>query len=436
MKKRKRNALRICTSCGQEIPAGARFCIRCGCEAPAEAEISAEEEKGLLSRLKRSDRIVLIVAVAAVLVIAVCAAGIPWYLRMKAEVTGITITQDAVKTEYFIGDTLDTEGMRVEAQHRIGSNTDVTEECSCTPLMLTTLGEQLVTVNYRGYAVRYLVTVKYPDPVGLTVESAPLKLEYSVGNAPDMSGLVLSAELENGKYTRVVTGYTVSPEVFTEEGEQDVTVEWQGLTVTIPVKVGPVSEEGIRMAEKPFRMRYYLGEKPDPEGMKIELVMSDGTVKDVTNACRLSPEVFTEEGFGFVTVTFGEHEGMYPVFVSGDITVSGEKSGWTFEKLVVNDDENDAENSKDAVSRADPWYYHYKISAPDGETETTVTCVFLHTDGSTHTYTFEQPLTDGYEGWVAQGYRNPDAMPEGTYTAFFYDSEGNLIGSIAVTLTD
>lgn len=167
------------------------------------------------------------------------------------------------KTVYYLGDTLDTTGMKVTVQVYLTKedvekkNTveyDVTELCSCKPTIFTNDEPQDVTVSCilpdtNGKLVTqtdtFRVTFNYAGPedvVSLEVLNAPTKTTYAVGETLDTAGLVLGAHKGNGKTDSIDTGadgveFTCEPTTFTEVGTQTVTVTYKEKTATFNVTV-------------------------------------------------------------------------------------------------------------------------------------------------------------------------------------------------------
>lgn len=194
------------------------------------------------------------------------------------------------KTEYTIGDTLDTSGLVLKENVTIANTTiklrerTVTDGFTCTPTTLDTAGTQTITVNYDGLSTSFDVTVKEketpnptpdnkdhvtpkpnpdnnttkpdpddttttkPDPDDTTTtkpdqnedklefQMRPIKTKYTVGDTLDDSGMVLKWT-HQGKEELVYYGYTCTPEILDQVGTQKITVSYKGLSVEYPVEV-------------------------------------------------------------------------------------------------------------------------------------------------------------------------------------------------------
>ena len=96
-----------------------------------------------------------------------------------------------------------------------------------TPLLAYVEGNYLVfeTDHFSLYAI-------VGDNKGLTVISQPKKTQYSAGDTLDVEGLVLNLGGEE-----ITSGFICSPTVFAKEGQQTVTVYYEGNSTTFTVNV-------------------------------------------------------------------------------------------------------------------------------------------------------------------------------------------------------
>lgn len=82
-------------------------------------------------------------------------------------VTKLDIESLPAKTEYSVGDTLDTTGLKLKATCELtpwpAMEREVTGDFTCTPMVLNAAGEQTITVNYRGETTTFKVHVKSND---------------------------------------------------------------------------------------------------------------------------------------------------------------------------------------------------------------------------------------------------------------------------------
>ena len=123
----------------------------------------------------------------------------------EAYVTAIAITTDPAKTEYYLGETLDTTGMVVTATYSDGTTAEITPT-SVTGYDMSTAGTQKVSVNYYDNGITFsdtfeiTVTELAEDAVltGITVNADAAKTEYWEGDKLLLDGLVVTAAFSTG----------------------------------------------------------------------------------------------------------------------------------------------------------------------------------------------------------------------------------------------
>lgn len=101
-------------------------------------------------------------------------------LTIKAELmklTNLSVKSMPSKTEYTVGDTLDTTGLVLNGHYEgtwhsvsLDKNVEITSGFTCTPTTLDTAGTQTITVNYDGLSTSFDVTVKEKETPNPTPE--------------------------------------------------------------------------------------------------------------------------------------------------------------------------------------------------------------------------------------------------------------------------
>lgn len=196
----------------------------------------------------------------------------------------LKVTSYPSKTEYTVGEQLDTTGLTLKEIITLSSETvgnlseqEVTSGFTCTPTTLDTAGTQTITVNYDGQSTSFDVTVKEketpnptpddkddnktdpgnnptkPDPDDTTttkpepddttttkpdqnedklekleVETPPTKTMYVSGDTVDTTGLVLKATYSRSGEKLITDGYRCSPSVVYVTGKREITVRYDG----------------------------------------------------------------------------------------------------------------------------------------------------------------------------------------------------------------
>ncbi|MFP5359768.1 MAG: bacterial Ig-like domain-containing protein [Actinomycetes bacterium] len=161
--------------------------------------------------------------------------------------------------------------------------------------------------------VEVQVYAEAPVVEGLSVTHAPDKVDYLVGEALDLTGLVVTAAYSDGGSEVVansalqVSGY--DPETV---GAQTVTVAWTppgaqaAVTATFTVEVtapstGPGEVERIEVTSAPTKVRYLAGEELDLAGLVVTATFADGSSSVVPHG-RLEVSGFDSTVLGRQTV--------------------------------------------------------------------------------------------------------------------------------------
>lgn len=274
------------------------------------------------------------------------------------------------KTVYYLGDTLDTTGMKVIAtvfNYNAGKDIyepaeyDVTEFCSCNPTVFTSDEAQNVTVScslpgdsagtLKTFTDTFRISFLYANPEDVTsieVVRTPDKTTYTVGESLSTTGLAIRAHKGSGATEDLVSGFTCEPTTLKEVGTQTVTVTYKEKTATFNVTVTeapavvtpptPVAPEPVKPTEPektdepetpeepeepvveptmmllyaPNKTEYLTGESLDPTGLALRIQNGDGSVEDITKGytCEVSDDMMTP---GLKTVTV-DYNGMTVTF--------------------------------------------------------------------------------------------------------------------------
>lgn len=140
------------------------------------------------------------------------------------------------KTEYIVGDLLETDGLVLKVMGGANGQEFVTTGFTCNPLRLEAVGVQTINVTYKNTTCSFTVKVSEKGKDVINVVTMPAKTEYKIGDRIDPTGLVL--ELRSGDKTSAITsGYSIEPQELTAAGTQTITVKYKELTCTFTVNV-------------------------------------------------------------------------------------------------------------------------------------------------------------------------------------------------------
>ena len=147
----------------------------------------------------------------------------------------LTITTPPSNTTFYVGDKIDLSGMTLKYKSLDTEEEISVADCTVTPNVLTTAGEHEVTVSYKNSSVTVKVsaTEKPPFVNKLEIVSQPSRTEYYVGEAIDLSGMLLKYTTESGEKIVPPSECIVSHTTLPTAGNHTVIVVYENLTITI-----------------------------------------------------------------------------------------------------------------------------------------------------------------------------------------------------------
>lgn len=178
--------------------------------------------------------------------------------ELEKTVKTIEISQDADKKGYYLDESIDLTGLELFVEYDEGESEYVTSGFTATA-DTSRLGDQIVTVSYKGKEVEYTINVKCPKPeihfesktdssVNLTWRGISIASEYSVS----VNGTVMGRTTDNF-YTitglKPETEYRIQVTAFDENGKSLTTSDDAYITTA-----KCVSFSGAGTEENPYRI--------------------------------------------------------------------------------------------------------------------------------------------------------------------------------------
>ncbi len=162
------------------------------------------------------------------------------------------------------------------------------------------------------------VTAEQVVPVSLTVLSMPAKLDFTVGDRLDTTGLQLRLTWSNGQSETIGAGFTAEPSKLSETGSQTVTVNYAGLSCSYNVQVKEIEEVvlDLQVVDLPKKLDYKVGEWLDTTGLTLRVDTNKGSY-DVSTGYTCNPRVLEQEGRQTITVNYGSNSVTFTVNVAG-----------------------------------------------------------------------------------------------------------------------
>ncbi len=273
------------------------------------------------------------------------------------KLVGMTIDSKPKKLEYTVGDTIDLTGFSATLVTGNGYATDKLKGSGSTfaknsyleyykitptvsPAKFDKAGSIKVVITVGSVQEGFTVKVNEAENedndklVGMTIDSKPSKLEYTVGDTIDLTGFSATLVTGNGYASDKLKGSgstfakntyleyqkitpTVTPVKFDKAGSIKVVITvgdiQDSFTVTVKEKATPKKKVvSLEIASEPFRYSYKPGEKIDLDGLEIKMLTEDGYVTE---------KLVGEDGF-FKHNLFTDSENL-PVKVEYDFSTPG-----------------------------------------------------------------------------------------------------------------
>ena len=227
---------------------------------------------------------------------------------------GLRVQNLPENTEVVKNCKLDTTGLYVIGNYDIG---DIQIDDYSLSYDNTTVGTQIATVSYGGFAVTFEIEVVEPYPVSLKIVQVN-KTEYIEGETFDKEGLIVSLNWSDGSSTNLPSeklicvfdsstpGYKLMPIVFYNNG-----LEYMA---AIPVIVKPKSVTGIQVDLDDTKTVYEYGETFDLTDAEVELCYDNGLSERIDEYIISGYNAF-ELGEQVLTVEYGDYQTTYAILV-------------------------------------------------------------------------------------------------------------------------
>ncbi len=226
----------------------------------------------------------------------------------ELSVSSLSVEAMPERTEYAVGDTLDTTGLCIRAELANGNTRILMEGFGIYPTRLEEAGIQDIEVSYQGKTCLFSVNVQQDEEAidKITVLTMPSKTSYTVGDALDTRGLSIRAYTESG-YRDITDGLRCSPARLDTGGTQQITVSYGGKTCTFPVQVAQsVSPVSLSVSKLPAKLQYTVGDTLDTTGLVIRQVSSNNEILDINTGFTCTPTVLDTAGHQEITVSYGD----------------------------------------------------------------------------------------------------------------------------------
>ena len=233
-------------------------------------------------------------------------------ITVKNVLRKIEITQPPYTVDYYVDDKFDNTGMIVEAFYSDGSHKPVTTY-TWEPTRALTEQDNTITVSYTEDGVTATtyqdITVgEAPDLVSIAITNPPDKTVYKLNEYFDRTGMIVTATFADGK-SRIVSGYTVSPNGALGKNDTTITVTYtrKGITKTATQTITVVYLTSIVVTNPPTYTEYYEGNSFNKAGMVVTAIYSNDATKILSDTdYTVTPEVLMMK-MTSVTISYTEN---------------------------------------------------------------------------------------------------------------------------------
>lgn len=228
--------------------------------------------------------------------------------QQQVTLASISVTAPT-KTQYFVGDqALDLAGLVVTAHYSDNSTAAIATGYEVSNVDFSEAGQKTVTVTYEGKTDSFNITVSAVVLSSITV-TAPTKTEYFAGDEIDLTGMVVTANYNNGSTVPLTEGFTtnVSEINMNEAGQKTVTVSYEQQTDSFNINVTALAIVSIS-ATAPTKAEYAVGEAVDLAGMVVTATYNNGDTATLTEGYTTNEASIDMKASGdkTITVTYGE----------------------------------------------------------------------------------------------------------------------------------
>ena len=240
----------------------------------------------------------------------------------EVDVSAISIAALPTRTQYTVGEKLDTAGLTVLVTLANGNSHELFQGFGVYPELLDTAGEQRIEVSYQGQTAEFTVQVDEAEILGIGILTLPTKTSYIQGDRLDVTGLSVRAWLEGDETQDVSTGLSCSPMDLKTAGTQTVTVTYKEKTCTFTVQVTEDKPTALVVYRLPDKRQYSVGDALDTAGLILRQVTSANRLEEIRSGFHCSPTELLSAGRQEITVYYGDLSCTFNVTVAEPVPVS------------------------------------------------------------------------------------------------------------------
>jgi pectate disaccharide-lyase len=232
----------------------------------------------------------------------------------EMSVAKLEIKYYPAKTDYYVGDVFDPEGLVVMGEYENGMKQELSSEhykLTISGVPISTLEEPgtiaitVTSTKTKATSTTFDVEVKDSALEGLKITQLPQKTQYFIGDVLDLDGMVVYASYDDGNEVRLMKNeYSISSLDSSTAGEKEITISYKGKTVALKVAVKEKELTGIEVTNYP-KTTYVTGEDLDTTNLQVSKVYDNG-----------EKEILAAEAYGIDALKFNNQiPGTYEIGV-------------------------------------------------------------------------------------------------------------------------
>lgn len=196
----------------------------------------------------------------------------------RPEVKSIKIISEPDTKVFAIGTAFDFTGAKALVSYAggISETIDIAVDMTMGG-RINHIGKQTITYTFGGQSASFEVEVVGLELDKIVISSLPNKMEYLEGQDIDLTGMVVTAVMNNGMETIVASGYNVSG-YSSKPGIHTVTITYLEKIATFDVTVAERKLVSLELNSLPVKTEYISGQEFDERGMKIIATYDNGDV--------------------------------------------------------------------------------------------------------------------------------------------------------------
>lgn len=204
-------------------------------------------------------------------------------VAQRPVVSAVSIVLEPDTKVFAVGTAFDFRGAQAKISY-VGGAVEYKE----IPVEATTggninhVGKQTITYSFGGKSASFEVEVVGVALEKIVLTALPDRLTYLEGQELDLTGLLVTAVMNNGLENVVRAGYTVSG-YSSEPGDYTITVTYLEKTASFQVSVAARKLVSLELNTLPDRLEYVSGQSFDETGMQVIASYDNGDVEVAEN---------------------------------------------------------------------------------------------------------------------------------------------------------